>query len=165
MSNLKQDLENMRQALTSTIARLMNRVHNLEEKINSYLVPRLQKMDKELIEFKDLLKQLNEAHAALYHGVKKLEEWRANQKSVNAIFLDQFSEFVNGMEDTTSPVKAMTLYQEMMSKFLKLSGNLVNASQCSLCEWIMVVQNEDQQTIGICDNPQSPHYGMEMLAE
>jgi hypothetical protein len=37
--------------------------------------------------------------------------------------------------------------------------------QCGLCEWIKIVQNEDQQNIGICDNPQSPHYRMEMLAE
>ena len=119
-SNLKQQVAE----LQKEIQELKSNMNKLQVKVSGYLVPRLQKMDKELVDLKDKFWQ-DEALSR----ISKLEEWRASQKSVNAIFFDQFSEFVSGMEDTTSPIKAMTLYQEMISKFLNIAKEKVIQSE------------------------------------
>ena len=72
-SNLKQDLENFRKDCASDINILDNRVHSLQEKFDNYLVPRLQKLDGELVELKNKIGNTN-VEATLDSDAKRISE-------------------------------------------------------------------------------------------
>lgn len=97
---MKGNLKKQVADLQSSVQELTKRIGSLQGKFDSYLVPRLQKMDRELIELNTAIKQLKPEIA-----------------------------------------------------------------ECGRCKWIKILQNEDQQNIGICNNPHSIQYKQEVLAE
>ena len=115
-SNLKEQVADLQKELQE----LRKWFESLQNRMNTYLIPRLQRMDKELVDLKDKFWQ-----DETLSRISELEKWRASMKQVNDIFFEQFREFVNVMDGTVSPEEAMSMYQEMLSKFLKLSEKLV----------------------------------------
>jgi len=138
---MKANLKEQVAELQSSVQELTKRNATLQDRIENYLVPLLQKHDKEIVALQSLEERIKQMEQKLVDlkdkfwqdetlsRISKLEDWRTRTKSVNATFFDQFSEFVSGMDDTTSPVKAMTLYQEMISKFLNIAKEKVIQSE------------------------------------
>jgi len=116
---LKSNLKKQVADLQSSVQELTKRVGSLQGKFDSYLVPRLQKMDRELVE----LQTANTFLTGIQNAVMKLEDWRDRQRTINEKFVDQFREFVSNLTGVVTPEEAMTLYNEMMSKFLKVASN------------------------------------------
>lgn len=112
-SNLKQQVAD----LQSSVQELTKRVGSLQGKFDSYLVPRLQKMDKEIVDVTNKFLPL----------LKSLGDWRNRQKQINMIFFDHFKEFVSSMTDGISAEEGMALYRKMISNFLKSSKDFVEA--------------------------------------
>jgi len=108
---LKSNLKKQVADLQSSVQELTKRVGSLQGKFDSYLMPRLQKMDKELVDLKNMIKP----------------------------------EIVVGPE--------------------RQAGLRGTPLRCDHCRYVKLVANEDQRTIGICNNPLSIQYKKEVLAE
>ena len=108
-SNLKEQVA----GLQKEIQELTKRFETLQNRIDNHLVPRIHKLDKEIVGL---------STDSIVQRISELEDWIEKSKAINRAFFNEFNEFVSVVGPhyhALTPEEAMTTYVEMMGKFFK----------------------------------------------